>query len=275
MAFFASANLGRCQNSVALRHTDVSQNNIILVLIEQLQGFSPVASKVYMLFKHPKVIERDSLICWVIFNEKHAKFLLMQSRGSPFRCAELHCRSICTGANDTTERFKQLRLFHRLRYASIQVAPHILIKASRLNGGKEEHLYTGYRFLGPNQFNNLNKQRDHLFTFLDHEGVDATNNLAERQLRPAVIARKISCGNKTPKPDTAIKQRLKVLRFFRLLKNAAQVHCGAFDGGFDFFGAYWLAEIVIHTRRQATVAVFFHCVGGHGDNIWPFGRAHA
>ena len=24
----------------------------------------------------------------------------------------------------------------------------------------------------------LNKQRDHLFTFLDHDGVDATNNLA-------------------------------------------------------------------------------------------------
>ena len=45
----------------------------------------------------------------------------------------------------------------------------------------------------------LHKQRDHLFTFLDHDGVEATNNLAERQLRPAVIARKISCGNKTPK----------------------------------------------------------------------------
>jgi transposase len=47
--------------------------------------------------------------------------------------------------------------------------------------------------------NRLFKQRDHLFTFLDHDEVDATNNLAERQLRPAVIARKISCGNKTPK----------------------------------------------------------------------------
>ena len=43
----------------------------------------------------------------------------------------------------------------------------------------------------------LAKQRDHLFTFLDHDGVDATNNLAERQLRPAVISRKLSCGNKT------------------------------------------------------------------------------
>ena len=45
----------------------------------------------------------------------------------------------------------------------------------------------------------LLKQQDHLFTFLDHDAVDATNNLAERQLRPAVISRKLSCGNKTEK----------------------------------------------------------------------------
>ena len=47
--------------------------------------------------------------------------------------------------------------------------------------------------------NRLRKQRDHLFTFLYYDEVDATNNLAERQLRPAVIARKVSCGNKTQK----------------------------------------------------------------------------
>jgi len=43
----------------------------------------------------------------------------------------------------------------------------------------------------------LAKQQDHLLTFLDYSVVDATNNLAERQLRPAVISRKLSCGNKT------------------------------------------------------------------------------
>ena len=47
--------------------------------------------------------------------------------------------------------------------------------------------------------NRLRKQQDHLFTFLDYPAVDATNNLAERQLRPAVISRKLSCGNKTLK----------------------------------------------------------------------------
>jgi len=45
--------------------------------------------------------------------------------------------------------------------------------------------------------NRLSKQREHLLTFLYVPGVDPTNNLAERQLRPAVIARKLSCGNKS------------------------------------------------------------------------------
>ena len=41
------------------------------------------------------------------------------------------------------------------------------------------------------------KQREHLPRFLDHDEVDATNNLAEREIRPAVIARKLSAGNRT------------------------------------------------------------------------------
>ena len=53
--------------------------------------------------------------------------------------------------------------------------------------------------------NRLAKQRKHLFTFLYLEGVPPTNNLAERQLRPAVIQRKISCGNKTEKGAEAWK----------------------------------------------------------------------
>lgn len=48
----------------------------------------------------------------------------------------------------------------------------------------------------------LAKQQDHLLTFLDYPEVDATNNLAERQLRPAVISRKLSCGNKTQQGAT-------------------------------------------------------------------------
>ena len=45
--------------------------------------------------------------------------------------------------------------------------------------------------------NRLSKQREHLIGCLYDLRVEPTNNRAERSLRPAVIARKISCGNKT------------------------------------------------------------------------------
>lgn len=50
--------------------------------------------------------------------------------------------------------------------------------------------------------NRLAKQRDYLFTCLSDQAVEATNNRAERALRPAVIARKVSCGNKTERGKT-------------------------------------------------------------------------
>jgi transposase len=43
----------------------------------------------------------------------------------------------------------------------------------------------------------LRKHRASVLRFLDHNEVDATNNLAEREGRPAVIARKLSAGNRT------------------------------------------------------------------------------
>ena len=45
--------------------------------------------------------------------------------------------------------------------------------------------------------NRLRKQRPHLIGCLYDFAAEPTNNRAERALRPAVIARKISCGNKT------------------------------------------------------------------------------
>ncbi|MBC7098249.1 transposase [Candidatus Bipolaricaulota bacterium] len=42
----------------------------------------------------------------------------------------------------------------------------------------------------------LRKQREHLLTFLDIEGVEPTNNRAERALRPAVVVRKTGAATK-------------------------------------------------------------------------------
>lgn len=49
----------------------------------------------------------------------------------------------------------------------------------------------------------LSKQRKHLLGCLYEPAAEPTNNRAERALRPAVIARKVSCGNKTVKGKQA------------------------------------------------------------------------
>jgi transposase len=58
----------------------------------------------------------------------------------------------------------------------------------------------GRRFSDPDNARlakRLRKQRKHLLTFLDVEGVEPTNNRAERALRPAVVVRKTGGCNRT------------------------------------------------------------------------------
>lgn len=54
----------------------------------------------------------------------------------------------------------------------------------------------------------LARQRAHLLVCLSDPAVEPTNNRAERDLRPAVISRKVSCGNRT----NAGKRTWEVLR---------------------------------------------------------------
>jgi transposase len=51
-----------------------------------------------------------------------------------------------------------------------------------------------------------------LFTFLDHEGVEPTNNVAERGIRPAVQWRKICFGNRSPEGELLTARLLTVTR---------------------------------------------------------------
>jgi hypothetical protein len=45
--------------------------------------------------------------------------------------------------------------------------------------------------------NRMRKHRQAMLAFLEHVEVEPTNNLAERQIRPAVLQRKISAGNRS------------------------------------------------------------------------------
>lgn len=62
----------------------------------------------------------------------------------------------------------------------------------------------------------LRRHKDELFTFLDQPGVPFENNLAERSIRPAVILRKNSYGNRSERG--AITQAVFMSVFFTLKK---------------------------------------------------------
>ena len=75
------------------------------------------------------------------------------------------------------------------------------------------------------------------FTFLDKEGVEPTNNAAERALRCAVQWRKISFGSRSPKGQVAVARLLTVARTCRMQNHSSLAYLGH--------------AIQLHRKRQA------------------------
>ena len=61
----------------------------------------------------------------------------------------------------------------------------------------------------------LRRERSALFTFLYYDATPATNFLAEQALRPAVVNRKMSAGNNTPRGAKAQATLMTVLHSAR------------------------------------------------------------
>jgi hypothetical protein len=70
-----------------------------------------------------------------------------------------------------------------------------------------------------------------LFTFMEHEGVEPTNNVSERALRLFVLIRKITYGNRSAKGEVALARLLTVTQTCKLQQRPllgyllAAVHC--------------------------------------------------
>lgn len=124
------------------------------------------------------------------------------------KCYSHHLKAIsqATEAGSPNETGSFLSLCRHLLLQAMELKKRLPQLTKSQSAEKRRALKTAARalFIDPRSDpreerirNRIFKQIDHLFTFLDHPDVDATNNLAERQLRPAVIARKISCGQRT------------------------------------------------------------------------------
>jgi transposase len=117
------------------------------------------------------------------------------------RCRDLLAVS-SPGASGFPQQVKNL-LQHALRlrdrHAQGAITGHgLAVATGRLEARLEELLSRTFR-TGPNVrlAKHLRHEQPYLFTFLHCPGLEATNNRAERALRPAVVARKVWGGNLT------------------------------------------------------------------------------
>ncbi len=75
----------------------------------------------------------------------------------------------------------------------------------------KQHIYSGDGYV-LTLAENLLKRFDDLFTFIFYEGVEPTNNIAERGIRPAVQWRKICFGNRSDNGAVLTSRLLTVTR---------------------------------------------------------------
>jgi len=85
----------------------------------------------------------------------------------------------------------------------------------------------------------------HFFTFVHDEGVEPTNNAAERALRTAVQWRKIMFGTRSDEGERAVERLLTIVRTCQLQ------HLNAL--------AYLTAAVAAHRRRQAVASLLKPC----------------
>ena len=82
---------------------------------------------------------------------------------------------------------------------------------------------------------------EHFFTFVHEDGVEPTNNVAERALRTAVQWRKIMFGTRSDQGERAVKRLLTIVRTCQLQQLNAL--------------AYLTAAIAAHRRRQSVASL--------------------
>src|SRR5438132_2673664 len=104
------------------------------------------------------------------------------------------------------------RLWHKFRGGQIDRSQLLLRSIpiqKRIFALAERHLDSPHREVR-NLATALFEHSERLFTFLEHEGVEPTNNSAERALRPAVQWRKICFGNRSANGELATSRLLTV-----------------------------------------------------------------
>src|SRR6266571_2073493 len=102
----------------------------------------------------------------------------------------------------------------RDRYARQEISAHgLAVATGRIESAVDVLLSKTYRTEANRRLaKHLCHEQPWLFTFLHCPGLDATNNAGEREMRPAVIARKTWGGNRSEAGAEAQRTLMSVLR---------------------------------------------------------------
>lgn len=141
------------------------------------------------------------------------------------------------------EHARLFRLWHKFRSGQIdrtQLLLRSLPIQKRVFALAERHLDSSHREVR-NLAMALFEHNDRLFTFLEEEGVDPTNNSAERALRTGVQWRKICFGNRSANGELATARLLTVAETCDVQR------CNVL--------AYLSAAIMCHRNRQQAISL--------------------
>jgi hypothetical protein len=141
------------------------------------------------------------------------------------------------------EQARLFRLWHKFRSGQIdrrQLVLRAIPIEERIFGLAERHLDSPHREVR-NLATALFEHNQRLFTFLDHEGVEPTNNSVERALRTGVQWRKICFGNRSANGELATARLLTVAETCDLQRLNIL--------------AYLSGAIASHRSRQQTISL--------------------
>jgi len=159
---------------------------------------------------YPGTVISDSWPAWNYVGKKHQ------------RCLQHYRRDLddtLTYKSPGREFIPFSKKLKRILNDAIKIGRRVSVKRDRLRAKKRferrmEKLVQAYssgeeknckRFI-----KRLNREKDMLFTFLEEKGVDWNNNAAERAIRPSVVVRKITYGNRSTNGANAHKVLMSV-----------------------------------------------------------------
>jgi transposase len=177
--------------------------------------------------------------CWSHFRRN----LLSAQELARTAAAQRFCREALTLQRQLFRRWHRFRGDPQVRGAPLtrdQLIAKVLPIEKRFFALAERHVNAADAEVA-NLARALFVHHPHFFTFVYEEGVEPTNNVAERALRTAVQWRKIMFGNRSTDGELAVARLLTITRTCQLQQLSVL--------------AYLAAAIACHRRRQAVASL--------------------